>query len=365
VSTRLAHKRHAVKLLHAGASGGLESFQRFRREAEIAARLGHPHIVDVTDFNHLPDGGAYLVMELLEGEDLAARLAARGPLPLGAFRRIATEVCSALAAAHAAGIVHRDLKPHNIFLCRRLERDDYAKVLDFGICKVLDSVSVVTEENALVGTVLYMSPEQARGDVGDIDARTDVFALGAVLWEMLTGQIAFAAPGVTGALDNVLTLEPAPAHTLRPEVPPALSAVLARALAKRKEERQPSMQALAAELEAALAAAPPRPVAAPRRRTPLLIVLALVLAAVALAVVLASRRGSAPAAPASDVDRVCAHLRELAEKAGQQRDFASCAPQLTRALESCRNRSQVVTCLLTTTSWRERERCFESVCRKE
>jgi serine/threonine protein kinase len=192
-NARLAHKRYAVKLLHPSLAMDPDTFHRFRREAEIASSLGHDHIVEVHDFNVTPEGEPYMVMEFLDGDDLAARIKARGPMSLAETSFILTQVASALEAAHAAGIVHRDLKPQNIFLCKRFGRDDFVKVLDFGVSKMRDSSSVVTRDHSLLGTPFYMSPEQADGRVAEIDRRTDVFALGALLYEMLTGQMAFFA----------------------------------------------------------------------------------------------------------------------------------------------------------------------------
>jgi serine/threonine-protein kinase len=248
---RLHGKRYAIKVLAPQLTDEPELLLRFRREAEIASQLGHDNIVTVHDFN-IADGQAYMVMELLEGEDLAARLRARGALSVDEVKRIFDQVVSALDAAHRAQIVHRDLKPPNIFLCRRAGHHDHVKVLDFGVSKVLDSSSVVTLDHALIGTPFYMSPEQADGRVKEIDARTDVFALGAIVWEMLTGRMAFAAPTLTVALYKVCLVDPPDVHLFRNDVPPALSLVLRRALAKARHQRTPSVGQMAAELAAAL-----------------------------------------------------------------------------------------------------------------
>src|SRR5262245_1693853 len=170
---RLPGKRYAVKMLHPALATDEEVFQRFQREAEIASQLGHEHIVDVLDFQVTLEGEAFMVMEYLAGEDLAARIA-RGALPLRDVVPIVTQVASALGAAHAAGIVHRDLKPQNIFLIERGGRHDFVKVVDFGISKMRDRSSLITADQAVMGTPFYMSPEQAMGQVRDVDARTDV-----------------------------------------------------------------------------------------------------------------------------------------------------------------------------------------------
>jgi serine/threonine-protein kinase len=272
--TRLANRRFALKVLHASIAGDEEVFARFKREAEIATALGHPHIVDVIDFNVLPDGSPYMVMEFLDGEDLASRIQKRGPMDLQAMLRIILEVCSALDAAHGAGVVHRDLKPQNIFLCRRLGRDDFVKLVDFGVSKVRDSASVHTRDNTLMGTPFYMSPEQAEGLVQQIDNRTDIFALGAIMWEMLVGRMAFEAPTVPGAMYKVVHVDPPEAHTQRDGIPPAVSAVLRRAMAKDKQARYGSVSELSADFANAIhgvmpaVAPPPLQVMVPRTMVP-------------------------------------------------------------------------------------------------
>jgi eukaryotic-like serine/threonine-protein kinase len=248
---RLQGKRYAIKILAPQFAENPELLARFRREAEIASQLGHENIVEVHDFN-LAEGQAYMVMELLDGQDLAGRLQTRGAMAIDQTKHILDQVASALEAAHRAHIVHRDLKPQNIFLCRRGGRDDYVKVLDFGVSKVLDSSSVVTRDHALVGTPFYMSPEQAEGKVREIDSRTDVFALGAIVWEMLTGRMAFGAPTFSVALYKVCFVDPPDVHLIRPDVPPAVSMVLRRALAKERTLRTGTVAELAAELNAAL-----------------------------------------------------------------------------------------------------------------
>ena len=176
---RLPGKRVAIKILHTSAVGlSDEAMKRFKREAEIASRIGPPNIVEVHDFNFLPSGAPYLVLEYLVGESLAARLR-HGPLPLEQAKTIIYQVGSALAATHAHGVVHRDLKPDNIFLITS-PIGERVKVLDFGISKIQDSQTVQTMESALVGTPQYMAPEQALGQNKDISGQTDVFALAAI-----------------------------------------------------------------------------------------------------------------------------------------------------------------------------------------
>jgi len=241
-------KRFAVKFLHAEALRNADVFARFRREAEIASAIGNAHIVDVVDFNHDAEGVPYMVLEFLDGEDLAARLVRRGPLSVDEAVAIAEQVAGALEAAHAKGIVHRDLKPQNIFLVRFEDRDDFVKVLDFGISKVLDSASSMTKTGAIFGTPNFMSPEQVDGQISQIDGRTDIFALGAILYEMLTGKGAFDAPTISAVFNQVCHKEPEPIATLRPEVPERVRSVIARALQKQRDLRFASMADLRGEL---------------------------------------------------------------------------------------------------------------------
>jgi len=262
VHLRLGGKRYAIKVLAPRYASNPDAVARFRREARITSGLRNEHIVEVHDFN--VDGElAYLVMELLVGEDLAARLKRARLLTIDATARILAQVVAALDAAHRARIVHRDLKPQNIFLCTRDGRDDYVKVLDFGISKLLDSTSVLTEEHALLGTPYYMAPEQALGKSQDIDSRADVFALGAILWELLTGRLAFGAPTLSAALYKVCQVDPPDAHMVRPDLPPAVSMVLRRALAKDVAARTPDVVTLGREFTAALQGVAPDTVPPP------------------------------------------------------------------------------------------------------
>src|SRR5207247_1702896 len=157
---------------------------RFRREVQVTSQLAHPHIVHVSDFGNAPGGQPYLVMEYLEGEDLADRLHRVGRLSLETALGIVNQVASALAATHAKGIVHRDLKPENVFLLRVEGVSDFVKVVDFGISKVKHSDEKLTRASVMMGTPAYMAPEQATGRVDDIDHRTDQWALACLAWEM-------------------------------------------------------------------------------------------------------------------------------------------------------------------------------------
>ena len=244
----------AVKVLSREQLDGDETVQRFHREAKIATDLGHPHIVDVLDFNETDGGDPYMVMELLAGEDLDALLARTPILPLERAEFIMRQLCSALEAAHRQGIVHRDLKPGNIFICSGREYPDYVKVLDFGISKVLGSSTVKTRAEALVGTPQYMAPEQAEGEVHRVDAVTDVFALGAILYRMLAGRDAFIGSMTPSVLYQVVYKEPPPLRELNPTLPETVAAVVARAMEKDKARRYPSVRELSAELTQAVSA---------------------------------------------------------------------------------------------------------------
>lgn len=252
---RLQHRRVAIKVLLRDLAGDAEAFARFRREAEIGARLGHPHIINVTDWDQLPDGSPFMVMDFLHGEDLSSCLA-RGPLPYDEGVRVLREVGSALAAAHRHGIIHRDLKPQNVFLVPvegASGSATHVKVLDFGISKIADSRTVLTQETAVLGTPQYMAPEQALGKSSDIDPRTDQFALAAMAYEILTGQPAFEAETLTAALFKVVYTEPRPLQELAPTLPAHVAAAIERGMAKNREERFSDVvafvQALAGEAE--------------------------------------------------------------------------------------------------------------------
>ncbi|MDB4953877.1 MAG: serine/threonine protein kinase [Myxococcales bacterium] len=235
---RLPGKKVAIKMLHADISSD-EVLARFKREAEIASRLGHPNIVEVHDFNVLPDGTPYLVLELLEGATLAQRLR-EGPIPVEQVMTIVRQIGSALAAAHREGIVHRDLKPQNIFLVPTEVQGqvvEIAKVLDFGISKIRGSQTVKTQDSALLGTPQYMAPEQALGQHANVDDRTDVFALGAIVYEMLSGQPAFIGASIPEVVFKVVYEQPIPIEQAVPGLAPRIKSAIERAMAKVAADR--------------------------------------------------------------------------------------------------------------------------------
>jgi eukaryotic-like serine/threonine-protein kinase len=236
---RLPGKRVAIKVLLGGAGGDAQALARFRREAEVASRIGHPNIVEVLDFNTLADGTPYQVLEFLDGESLGARLR-RERLPVTVALELARQLGSALQAAHRAGVVHRDLKPENIVLVRTDAGGvlhDRVKILDFGISKIRGSQTLQTQEAVLIGTPQYMSPEQASGKNNTVDHRTDIFALGAIVYEMLAGKSAFAGDSLVAVVMDIVQGRPDPLAQLAPDLPPPVVAAVERALAKSPAER--------------------------------------------------------------------------------------------------------------------------------
>ena len=242
---RLPGKRVAIKVLHADVAMDQEALARFRREAEIASRLGHPNIVEVHDFNSLPGGQPYLVLELLVGESLDSRLR-RAPVTLDDAMRIAGQIGAALSAAHREDVIHRDLKPQNVFLVRPRADDtegasEQVKVLDFGISKIRGSQTIKTLDSTILGTPQYMAPEQATGNHAAVDQRTDVFALAAITYEMLAGRPAFTGQSVPEVVFKVVYEQPAPLAELAPGLPRRVADAVERGLAKKQDDRFPDV----------------------------------------------------------------------------------------------------------------------------
>jgi serine/threonine-protein kinase len=247
-------KKVAIKVLKRDLAGHDNLVARFINEAKASAMVGHPGIVDVIDVGQLPSGVPYLVMEYLQGESLSQRIARVKQLPLRDATTITWETASAVGAAHAKGIIHRDLKPENLFLARDPGTEiDRVKVLDFGIAKLHTSPSKVsTQTGAVMGTPVYMSPEQSRGAREEVDERTDVYSLGIILYEMLCGSPPFQGQAFGDLLLRHMTEEPAPPSSHNSEVSEELEAVILRALAKRREDRYESMRALQVGLSGAI-----------------------------------------------------------------------------------------------------------------
>ncbi len=235
---RLPGKQVAIKVLHDSVSEHPESLARFRREAEIACRLGHPNIVEVHDFNKLDNGCPYLILELLEGQDLESRLR-EGVLDSATCDHILRQIGSALQSAHEMGVIHRDLKPQNIFLVPSPTGmgPDVAKVLDFGISKIQDSNTVQTQNSTLLGTPQYMAPEQAYGDHDKVDGRTDLFALSAMFYELISGTPAFSGRNIPEVIYKVVHAEPKPLSELVPSLEAHKAAAIHKALSKAQDDR--------------------------------------------------------------------------------------------------------------------------------
>jgi serine/threonine-protein kinase len=246
--SRLANKRFAIKMLHQELARQPEVVTRFQREAEAASGLSHPNVVGVFDVNTAPDGRPYIVAELLEGEQLGDFLDRSGKLGTGMAIPIVRQVCRALSRAHEQGIVHRDVKPENVFL---VGGEGGVKVLDFGISKLSQQESNLTKTGMVMGTPDYMAPEQARGD--RVDARADIYAVGAMLYRALTGRKPFEGLDPMQTLTAALVQEPPRPSSLEPSIPLELEMVMQRAMAKEPRERFQTM----AELDAALAAFDP------------------------------------------------------------------------------------------------------------
>lgn len=247
----MLEKEVAVKMLHSELSAQSEMTERFRREAQAAAHLDHPHVCSVTDFGLSEEGGFYMVMELLEGETLAEHLEHRGPLTPDRVVELLDQLADALEEAHEMEIVHRDLKPANVLLVERSESECIAKILDFGIARIRlgDDHDRLTQTGAVLGTPTYMSPEQAAGD--PVDSRTDLYALGAVAFEMLTGRPVFKADRSAKVMaDHVSTPPPSPGEVVQDrDIPERLGRIVRQLLAKHPDDRPDSAGVLRSMLE--------------------------------------------------------------------------------------------------------------------
>ncbi len=247
-------KNMAVKVLREELSRDEELVKRFQQEAVAASRIGHENIVNVTDFGRSPEGALYFVMEYLEGQSLTRLIRQGGPMPLERAVPILAQICRALAAAHSRGIVHRDLKPDNVMVVRREDGSDLVKVLDFGISKVhtgnASDSGRLTRVGMVMGTPEYMAPEQV--EASSVDHRVDIYSLGAVAYELVTGKLPFEANTPVAMLMKHQSEPLVPIRTRRPDLnlPDALDRLIVKAMSKRPAERQQSMQEVLSELAA-------------------------------------------------------------------------------------------------------------------
>jgi len=235
----------ALKVLRPEATE--KEIKRFQAEAKAVARLDHPHIIRVFEQRQSPEGHYYMAMELISGEALDARIKREGPLEPEAAAQMGVAMASALTAAHTAGVLHRDLKPSNVLI----DRDDHVVLTDFGLAKVVGS-EALTRTGEVLGTPVYMAPEQALAQREDIDVRTDVYGLGATLYNLLTGRLPFQGKGVTQVLTKIVRTPPKPLREIRPEIPEKLEAIVLRCMEKDRDKRFPSAGHLEKALQAHL-----------------------------------------------------------------------------------------------------------------
>jgi serine/threonine protein kinase len=244
-------KKVAMKAIHPELSRNPEVVSRFMIEAKSVNQIGHEHIVDISDFGRTPEGEFYFVMEYLQGQAMADRLKQVQKVPPAQALNIAAQVADALFASHQHGIIHRDLKPENIYLIAKGANKDFVKVLDFGLAKLTsageEKVSHKTRTGSVMGTPFYMAPEQCEGKAS-IDHRADVYSLGVILFEMLTGKVPFGGEGYGEIIVKHITVPAPSARTFAPELSPAIDLILHRAMAKRPDERFQTM----GELQAAM-----------------------------------------------------------------------------------------------------------------
>jgi serine/threonine protein kinase len=243
-------RQFALKRLLPMLDGNSEALVRFEREAELLASLHHPNVVEITDWDTLPDGEPFFILEFLHGAHIRVRID-RGPLPWDAIARIGDQTMSALQLAHRIGITHRDLKPENIFISIDDAGEERVKLLDFGVSK-LRGVGRTTGAYAMLGTPSYMSPEQAQGQTELIGPSTDVWAMGTILYEMATQRVAFTGESLAATVANITTGRPAPIQSLRPDAPQAFVELVDRAISLDPEKRIVTIEELRAGLKSAL-----------------------------------------------------------------------------------------------------------------
>ncbi len=250
-------RQFALKRLLPQLLDNQEALIRFEREAELLASLRHPHVVDIIDWDVLPDGTPFMVLEFLHGAHIRVRLD-RAPLPWEAIARIGDQAMSALALAHRIGITHRDLKPENLFISIDDSGEERVKLLDFGVSKKA-GLGRTTGQHAMLGTPSYMSPEQAQGLTDEIGPSTDVWAMGTILYELATQRVAFTGETLVQTVVNITSGRPPPMTQYRADTPPAFADLIDRAISPDPERRITTIEELRAGLKAVLEPVVSRP----------------------------------------------------------------------------------------------------------
>jgi serine/threonine-protein kinase len=249
-------QRRLVAIKVGSRADSAEARLRLEREAQIVGSLQHPHLCELHEVGHLPSGGPYIVLERLFGETLAEHLQSTHHTTVREVVEIMVQALSGLQVVHDARILHRDLKPQNIFLAQRIGDDPIVKLLDFGFARDVSARERITRPGKACGTMQYMSPEQLRGDA--LDYRSDLFAAGVVLYEAIAARHPFAGTSRLDMVTKIVREEPRPLSERRPNISPALEAVVTSALAKDPSRRPASARAMGAALEAAMPALPSR-----------------------------------------------------------------------------------------------------------
>src|SRR5204863_5624263 len=241
----LIEKKIALKILFQDLTRRPDLVARFLQEAKSASRIGHENVIDITDFGQSPEGLVFIAMEYLDGQDLGRTLKTSGAMDWERARPILMQITKGLRAAHGNGIIHRDMKPENVYLIQREGRPDFVKVLDFGIAKIINADEgggpALTQTGMIFGTPEYMSPEQAQGSPPD--HRVDVYAVGCIMYHMLTGSVPFTADNFMGILTKHLLEQAVPPRKRRPdlEIPPDVEAVCLKAMEKERDKRYADM----------------------------------------------------------------------------------------------------------------------------